>query len=128
VSAASPASTAKAAGPVNPTGPANAAGPTKAADGMNTAGLVNAVRSRRNGTGGGGDPRRYMRIAAELRAQISSGGLVPGDKLPPIGALIRDRKVSRETAGKGLQVLEQEGLVMRVPGLGYYVAARHPAD
>jgi DNA-binding GntR family transcriptional regulator len=67
------------------------------------------------------DPRRYMRVAAELRASISAGRFGPGDKLPPIGKLVRDRNVSRQTAGKGLQVLADEGLIQRVPGLGYFV-------
>ena len=33
-------------------------------------------------------------------------------------------RVARQTAAKALRLLESEGLVHRVPGLGYYVSER----
>jgi GntR family transcriptional regulator len=67
------------------------------------------------------DPRQYIRLAAYLREQIASGRLAPGSPVPSITVLCREHATSRRTAGKAMQVLEQEGLVFRVPGLGYFV-------
>jgi DNA-binding GntR family transcriptional regulator len=67
------------------------------------------------------DPRQYMRLAAYLRAEITSGRLAPGHRVPSITDLCRKYDTSRRTAGKAMQVLEKESLLLRVPGLGYFV-------
>jgi DNA-binding GntR family transcriptional regulator len=56
-----------------------------------------------------------MRLAALLRDQIT-----PGERLPPIGELRRKHGHSRQTVAKAMRVLQDEGLIYRVPGLGYY--------
>ncbi|HEX6526773.1 MAG TPA: winged helix-turn-helix domain-containing protein [Streptosporangiaceae bacterium] len=67
------------------------------------------------------DPRQYIRLAAFLRKEIASGRLGPGSRLPSITVLCRERKTSRRTAARAMRVLESEGLIQRVPGLGYFV-------
>jgi DNA-binding GntR family transcriptional regulator len=69
------------------------------------------------------DPRAYMRLAALIRQQIADGTLTRGARLPSIAVLRRDHGHSRQTVGKAMHVLEDEGLIYRVPGLGYYVTA-----
>jgi DNA-binding GntR family transcriptional regulator len=68
------------------------------------------------------DPRAYVRIADQVRQQIAAGKLGPGQPVPSITTLTQDHGVARQTAAKALQLLESEGLVYRVPGLGYYVS------
>jgi GntR family transcriptional regulator len=68
------------------------------------------------------DPRAYIRLAALIREQIADGRLLPGGQLPSIAALRRQHGHSRQTVGKAMRVLESEGLIYRVPGLGYYVS------
>jgi DNA-binding GntR family transcriptional regulator len=68
------------------------------------------------------DPRAYMRLAALIREQIASGKLAPGGRLPSIAVLRREHGHSRQTVGKAMRILEGEGLIYRVPGLGYYIA------
>jgi DNA-binding GntR family transcriptional regulator len=63
------------------------------------------------------DPRAYMRLAALLRDQLT-----PGKPLPPIRELHAKHGHSRQTVGKALRILQEEGLIYRVPGLGYYAA------
>ena len=63
-----------------------------------------------------------MRLAALIRDQIARGKLAPGGPLPSIAALRRDQGHSRQTAGKAMRVLADEGLIYRVPGLGYYIS------
>jgi len=70
------------------------------------------------------DPRAYRRLAAPTREQISSGILRQGQPLPSITVLNRDRGHARETCSKAYRLLEAEGLVRRIPGLGYFVAVR----
>jgi len=72
-------------------------------------------------TGGESDPRAYVRLAAMLRGQITDGTLQSGQPTPSITTLTQEHGVARQTAAKALGVLEAEGLVHRVPGLGYYV-------
>jgi DNA-binding GntR family transcriptional regulator len=68
------------------------------------------------------DPRAYVRLANLLREQIANGSLRPGQPTPSITTLTQEHGIARQTAAKALRVLEAEGLVYRVPGLGYYVA------
>jgi len=70
------------------------------------------------------DPRAYVRLAALLRGQIESGELAPGKPAPSITTLSQEHGIARQTAAKALRMLESEGLVIRYPGLGYYVADR----
>jgi DNA-binding GntR family transcriptional regulator len=67
------------------------------------------------------DPRSYVRLAARLRNQILNGELAPGGAVPSITTFSQELGHARQTCGKAMQLLEQEGLLMRVPGLGYYV-------
>ncbi|MGE5287832.1 MAG: winged helix-turn-helix domain-containing protein [Micromonosporaceae bacterium] len=69
----------------------------------------------------GEDPRAYMRIADALRRDIADGKLRPGSPTPSITTLSQEHGVARQTAAKALRLLEVEGLVRRVPGLGCYV-------
>jgi len=63
-----------------------------------------------------------MRLAAFIRQQIAEGKLAQGGRLPSIAVLRREHGHSRQTVGKAIRVLEREGLIYRVPGLGYHVS------
>ena len=63
-----------------------------------------------------------MQIAAYLREGIAEGRWQPGQPVPSITTLSQDFEVARRTAAKGLQLVEAEGLVVKIPGLGFYVA------
>ena len=63
-----------------------------------------------------------MRLAAHIRDQIDNGTLPRGGRLPSIAVLRRQHEHSRQTVGKAMRILEDEGLIYRVPGLGYYVS------
>ena len=67
------------------------------------------------------DQRRYVRVAGTLAGEIQSGKYTPGKRLPSIHELCQETGLSRQTIGKALRLLESEGLVERVPGLGYFV-------
>lgn len=66
------------------------------------------------------DPRAYRRLATLIRQQISDGTLQPGQLAPSITSLSQEHGHARETCSKALRMLESEGLLARIPGLGYY--------
>ena len=67
------------------------------------------------------DPRAYVRLAARLRRDIAEGVLKAGMPTPSITTLSQQHGHARQTCAKALRVLEDEGLLTRIPGLGYYV-------
>ena len=73
------------------------------------------------------DPRAYIRLAAELRRAIPEGKYPPGSPTPSITTLSQQYGHARQTCAKALRMLVDEGLLIRYPGLGYYVAGS-PGD
>ena len=67
------------------------------------------------------DPRAYIRLAAELRRAITEGKYPPGTPTPSITTLSQEHGHARQTCAKALGLLVNEGLLIRYPGLGYYV-------
>lgn len=65
----------------------------------------------------------YYQIREQLRAQIVSGALQPGDALPGETQICAETGVSRMTARQALVQLASEGLVVRRRGRGTFVAA-----
>jgi DNA-binding GntR family transcriptional regulator len=56
-----------------------------------------------------------------VRQQIIDGKLRPGDPAPSITFLSQEHGHARATCGRALRLLQDEGLLARIPGLGYYV-------
>jgi DNA-binding GntR family transcriptional regulator len=67
------------------------------------------------------DPRAYVRLAADLRRDITEGKYEPGKPTPSITMLGQQYGHARQTCAKALRLLVDEGLLVRYPGLGYYV-------
>lgn len=64
----------------------------------------------------------YLRIVDDIRCQIRSGDLRPGDRVPSARRLRQEWGVAIATATKVLAALQQEGLVQAVPGVGTIVS------
>ena len=56
-------------------------------------------------------PKAAERVAAELRGQIVTGRLKPGDKLQPENMLQAEFAISRPTMREALRILESESLI-----------------
>ncbi len=67
-------------------------------------------------------PQRYERIAARLAADVRSGLLAPGERLPGERELARRLEVSRSSVREAIAALALEGVVETRPGSGTYVA------
>jgi len=72
--------------------------------------------------------RRYTVIAADLRKAIAADDYPPGAKLPTETELSDSYGVTRPTVRQALELLEQEGLVIRVPRQGTYVRTQTPME
>lgn len=72
----------------------------------------------------GSVPRRHHDIAGDLRHQITTGSIKPGERLPSEADLAAQCRVSTVTLRRALAVLQSEGLVEKIHGKGNYV--RHP--
>ena len=68
----------------------------------------------------------YLRIAALIRDQITSGDLHPGDKLPSLRQLTEQYDVSDVVIRRTLDVLRNEGLLESRKGAGSFVRERPP--
>lgn len=66
----------------------------------------------------------YRQVAEQLREQIRSGALAPGDQLPSAETIVQSAGVARMTARKALKLLRDEGWAFASIGLGTYVAPR----
>ncbi|MHA6620193.1 TetR/AcrR family transcriptional regulator C-terminal domain-containing protein [Pseudonocardia sp. DLS-67] len=64
------------------------------------------------------------RIAADLRARIAAGEFGPGDRVPSTRELTRQWGVAMATATRALSLLQDEGVLRSVRGVGTIVAAR----
>jgi GntR family transcriptional regulator len=72
-------------------------------------------------TGPLADPRKYVQLAAVLRGLIQDGTVRPGDQAPTVADLAVQYGWARQTIAKAFRVLVDEGLLLFVPGLGYFV-------
>lgn len=64
----------------------------------------------------------YLQVARDIREQISSGQLKPGDKLPSFAALCEHYRASNTVIRAAMLVLKAEGLIDGRQGKGVYVA------
>jgi GntR family transcriptional regulator len=73
-------------------------------------------------------PPAYRRIAEDIRQQIATGALAPGDVLPSEAELREQYGVSNTVVRNALLILKAERLVEGRQGSGVYVADRetHP--
>jgi len=70
---------------------------------------------------------RYRDIAADLRTRIAAGEFAPGDRLPPITALMEHYQVpGLNTIRQAQQLLVDDGLVETRQGVGSFVLRTEP--
>jgi GntR family transcriptional regulator len=66
----------------------------------------------------------YMQLAGKLTAAIAEGQWKAGEALPPERTLVDALGISRVTARRALQVLEEQGAIRRNRGAGTFVTPR----
>jgi AcrR family transcriptional regulator len=71
------------------------------------------------------DQPLHLRIADEIAADIRSGRLAEGRRVPSTRQIVRDRGVAMATATKVIAALRAAGLVETIPGSGTIVRRRN---
>lgn len=66
----------------------------------------------------------YNQIYTQIRDQIVSGALKPGDVLPSIRALAKDLRISVITTRRAYDELERDGFIVTAAARGCFVAER----
>ena len=64
----------------------------------------------------------YDQIYCQIKSQILSGALAPGEALPSIRALAKDLKISVITSKRAYDELEAHGFIYTMAGKGCFVA------
>ncbi|MFI1193932.1 GntR family transcriptional regulator [Micromonospora sp. NPDC020750] len=67
---------------------------------------------------------KWAQLADNIRERVESGELAPGDKLPSTAQLKLEHGVSATVVRQAILVLQMQGLVEGVHGVGVFVAER----
>jgi DNA-binding LacI/PurR family transcriptional regulator len=65
---------------------------------------------------------KYLKLAHKIRQQVVAGEFQPGDQLPSFAAMRAHYGISQSTLERVHTILEHEGVVVRQPGRGTFVA------
>ncbi|MGO4302973.1 MULTISPECIES: histidine utilization repressor [unclassified Cupriavidus] len=68
----------------------------------------------------------YQQVKEYIARQIQSGAWQPGDRVPSEQELVNRFSVSRMTVNRALRELSEQGRVVRVAGVGTFVAEHKP--
>lgn len=66
----------------------------------------------------------YQQLAEKIKAQIEEGNLQVGDKLPTEAEFSQQFEVSRITVRKAIELLAEDGFLLRKQGIGTFVAEK----
>jgi GntR family transcriptional regulator len=73
------------------------------------------------------DVPSYVQLADQLRVKILDGTYAPRESIPSITSLQQQTGLAVNTIRKGIDILEEEGLVHTVPGRGTFVVEQSQA-
>ncbi len=68
----------------------------------------------------------YIQIVDQLKAQIASGVLQPGDQLPTVRALATDLRINFNTVARAYRILDEERVISTQQGRGTYITEKPP--
>lgn len=68
----------------------------------------------------------YLQVKNHILRNIDSGEWATSSRVPSENEIVRSFGVSRMTANRALRELQDEGVVVRIAGVGSFVASRQP--
>src|SRR5512140_3200076 len=70
----------------------------------------------------------YTQIVEQIRQQVVSGGLKPGEQLPTVRALASDLRVNFNTIARAYRILDEAGIISTQQGRGTYILEMPPPE
>jgi len=70
----------------------------------------------------------YAQVVEQVRRQIASGQLKPGDQLPTVRALASDLRVNFNTVARAYRLLDEAGVISTQQGRGTYILEEPPPE
>ena len=70
----------------------------------------------------------YIQIVEQVRQQVASGALKPGDQLPTVRALASDLRVNFNTVARAYRLLDEARLISTQQGRGTYILDEPPPE
>lgn len=78
------------------------------------------------------DPRSglpiYVQIIEQMKEQIASQELKPGDQLPTVRALAQELRINFNTVARAYRMLDQAGVISTQQGRGTYIMEKAPPE
>ena len=68
----------------------------------------------------------YQQIVDQIKAQIASGTLRPGEQLPTVRALATDLRINFNTVARAYRILDEERIISTQQGRGTYITEKPP--
>jgi GntR family transcriptional regulator len=70
----------------------------------------------------------YLQLIGQVKAQIKSGALKPGDQLPTVREVAATLRINFNTAARAYRMLHEEGVISTQQGRGTFVPDRPAAS
>jgi GntR family transcriptional regulator len=70
----------------------------------------------------------YLQVVEQVRQQIASGDLKPGDQLPTVRALASDLRINFNTVSRSYRLLDEAGIISTQQGRGTYILEMPPPE
>lgn len=70
----------------------------------------------------------YLQIFEQMRQQVASGELKPGDQLPTVRALAADLRVNFNTVARAYRMLDEAHIISTQQGRGTYILNESPPE
>ena len=70
----------------------------------------------------------YIQIMEQIKRQIASKALRPGDQLPTVRQMATDLRVNFNTIARAYRLLDEAGIISTQHGRGTYILAESPAE
>jgi len=70
----------------------------------------------------------YTQIVEQVKQQVASGALEPGDQLPTVRALALELRVNFNTVARAYRLLDEERIISTQQGRGTYITEIPPPE
>jgi GntR family transcriptional regulator len=68
----------------------------------------------------------YIQLVDQVKAQIASGILQPGDQLPTVRALATELRINFNTVARAYRILDEDRIISTQQGRGTYITEKPP--